>query len=352
MSDLFGEPPVNATAGNGHYAQAANLTYTDSDGSSPMSAPIVLQQKHRSREQSGSGSSRSPRSNLPAVKAEADNSMDEFPRSEDNTSKTPSSASTTRVHTAPNSPPPSKMGMTSAITTTSVASPAFGQAKTSASLPAADVLSVMDGMPDKATQQQASESSAVVRNVSRDSTASQLRQQCQLVVLGLPDEGSRSRVETQVKVGLTLLRPRSKSSNANHMTEPGIGHEDSVPYAMAYKDSKGALTLEADRYFEKVGSWKYLSLPTVSSVKRKAKKHYRASVPTDQTLFADIKVVSATNPSKEIYICQNCQQREMKRLQRKTQNRSKPSQDVESAGEDERGMTEMDLAKRKVCINV
>jgi hypothetical protein len=154
------------------------------------------------------------------------------------------------------------------------------------------------------------------------------------VILGLPEEGARSRVETQVKVGITLVRPKQRGPNP--------------PNILNYRDSKGGLTSEADQHFERIGTWRYLSLPTVSAVKRKAKKHYRSDVPPEETLFADIKVVSATEPAKEIFICNNCQQREYKRLQRKTQNRSKPSQDVDSGKEDEKGYTEDQLAKRKV----
>lgn len=177
-----------------------------------------------------------------------------------------------------------------------------------------------------------SESSSLLKTISRDEQAKGTH--AQLVILGLPEEGARSRVETQVKVGISLVRPKQRLPNA--------------PSILNYRDSKGALTPEADQHFERVGSWKYLSLPTVSSVKRKAKKHYRTEIPPEETLFADIKVVSATEPAREIFICNNCQQREFKRLQRKTQNRSKPSQDVDSGKEDERGYTEDQLAKRKV----
>lgn len=193
----------------------------------------------------------------------------------------------------------------------------------------------MLAMPDKVSQQQAAETTGVVKHVTRDTIirAQDGTSLCQLLVLGLPDEGARSRVETQVKVGLILLRPKANITNQT---------------AMNYKDAKGALLPSANDHFDKVGLWKYLALPAVSSVKRRARKHFKTSVPPEDTLFADIKVVSASNPSREIAICQNCQQREVKRQQRKTQNRSKPSGDIDSGKEDEEGMTENDLAKRKV----
>lgn len=75
-------------------------------------------------------------------------------------------------------------------------------------------------------------------------------------------------------------------------------------------------------------------------------------MPPEETLFADVKVISASNPSNEIYICQNCQQREVKRLQRKTQNRSKASTlaEVEASMEDEAGVDEEELARRKIVL--
>lgn len=195
----------------------------------------------------------------------------------------------------------------------------------------------MLAMPDKVSQQQAAETTGMVKHVVRDNS---IRDQngtslCQLLVLGLPDEGARSRVETQVKIGLILLLPKGRSANSNQT-------------AMNYKDAKGALLPGANEHFDKVGLWKYLALPAVSSVKRRARKHFKSSVPPEETLYADIKVVSASVPSREIAICQNCQQREVKRLQRKTQNRSKPSGDIDSGKEDEEGLSEDELAKRKV----
>lgn len=203
-------------------------------------------------------------------------------------------------------------------------------------------------LSDKLQQAQPADSSAFVKTVVRDpSLVHDKYSQCQLVVLGLPDEGARSRVETQVKISLVLVRPK-KTAPGKSAPAPTAAAQGKTPHAMNFKDAKGAFTPEVDEHFEKVGNWKYISLPTVSSVKRKAKKHYRTGLPVEQTLFADIKVVSATSPSKEIYICSNCQAREVKRIQRKTQNRSKPSQDIGSGGEDEKGMTEDELARRKV----
>lgn len=194
-------------------------------------------------------------------------------------------------------------------------------------------------MPDKVSQQQAAETASVVKDIVRDNelVAPDGTSLCQLLVLGLPDEGARSRVETQVKIGLLLLRPKLKASS-----------RDTSLNAMNFKDPKGALLPGANEHFDKVGNWKYLALPAVSSVKRRAKKHFKADLSEEDTLYVDIKVVSATNPSREIAICQNCQQREIKRQQRKTQNRSKPSGDIDSGREDEEGLSEEDLAKRKV----
>lgn len=260
-------------------------------------------------------------------------------------SKTPSSTSTTRVHTAKNSPPQQS---TSKLPTQSISGG-------SSSI-----------QPDKHTQQTACESSQSIKTVNRSRQGAP----CQLVVLGLPEEGARSRVETQVKIGLALLRARQGTGYTSTREESPDSLPPGMPRAAAYKDEKGAMMPEAAEVFEKVGAWKYICLPAVSSVKRKAKKHYKSGLPRDQTLFADIKVVSATTPSKEIFICSNCQQREVrdlrsprlsksplisavlqqKRLQRKTANRAKPSGDIDSGREDEEALSEGELARRKVIL--
>jgi hypothetical protein len=263
-----------------------------------------------------------------------------------------SSASTTRTGTAANSPPSHQHGRNTAAgirqsksgsslvkqgdqLTTTVEDTSSHNMAASQSHNGSSMLS----MPDKALQQQAAETTGVVKHVIRDNTlrAPDGSSICQLLVLGLPDEGARSRVETQVKIGLILLRPKARSAN-----------QAASPAAMNYKDSKGALTPEANSHFDKVGNWRYIALPAVSSVKRRARKHFKENISPEETLFADIKVVSASVPSREIAICQNCQQREVKRQQRKTQNRSKPSGDIDSGREDEEGLSEDELAKRKV----
>jgi len=269
--------------------------------------------------------------------------------------QTSSSASTTRIGTAANSPPSQQntTGLRQSKSGSSLASQVEHhqqqhmkeKSTTSHKMPASQSHngSTMLSMPDKALQQQAAETTGVVKHVIRDNTlrAPDGSSLCQLLVLGLPDEGARSRVETQVKIGLILLRPKAQAQLANQAP---------VPTAMNYKDPKGALTAEANQYFDKVGNWRYIALPAVSSVKRRARKHYKEGISPEETLYADIKVVSASVPSREIAICQNCQQREVKRQQRKTQNRSKPSGDIDSGREDEEGLSEDELAKRKVSI--
>ncbi|KAL7005470.1 SPT3 Dosage dependent suppressor of Ty-induced promoter mutations-like protein [Cystobasidiomycetes sp. EMM_F5] len=281
--------------------------------------------------------------------------------------KASSSTSTTRAHTAKNSPPGSVKhsrstssleGMNRMVPLSSMTAYDHSRSSDNISAIASQGQQVPpqagpSAAPDKHTQQASCESSSLVRAVYREPAASPEAQmvlqegQCQLVVLGLPDEGARSRVETQVKIGLTLLRSRFIPS-AHPAASAPAAH---APRAMSFRDPRGALTAEADAHFEKVGSWRYLCLPTVSSVKRNAKKHHRADIPSEQVLYADIKVVSASHPSKQISVCTNCQQREFKRLQRKTQNRNKPADEVEEAGrEDEIGMSDEELAKRKIVL--
>lgn len=270
------------------------------------------------------------------------------------------SAGTSRTHTAKNTPPGSvkHSRSTSSLDGLSRVQPMSGMTPLEHSKSTSSLVSLQyaaageqtqptQPVPDKAAQQQACESSSSVRAVYREPAHSSaataaLADGCQLLILGLPDEGARSRVETQVKIGLALLHPRYVPAASSVMPRPR---------AINFKDDKGAITPEADQYFERVGSWKYLSLPAVSSVKRHAKKHARTDVPPEQTLFADIKVVSASHPNREIFICNNCQQREFKRVQRKTHNRNKPVQEIEEASrEEESHLSDDELAKRKIVL--
>lgn len=354
-ASAFGSPgPASGSSLPLHGVLRTHLSNNDQNASQtvassaifspPMSPQSLLQQLSSSNSDPNSGSSRSSsanppnRSHLPSKSGAVDSasSEDEHTANIPVVQQPPRSQSSASLRNMASNAYASTSGspMKTSKSATSLASSAGIRISSTSSSTPKEVHSTtsLTTLADKSPVAAPCESATLLKTVARDEKAKQT--QAQLVILGLPDEGARSRVETQVKVGISLVRPKTRLPN--------------VPSILNYRNAKGGLTPEADQYFERVGTWRYLSLPTVSAVKRKAKKHYRTDLPPEDTLFADIKVVSATEPSREIYICSNCQQREFKRLQRKTQNRSKPSQDVDSGKEDEKGFTDEQLAKRKV----
>lgn len=111
-------------------------------------------------------------------------------------------------------------------------------------------------------------------------------------VFGIPESGTKSRVETQIKLGLELV------------------------------DARG----------ERVGEWSHIKLPT-HMVAREKLKRINGKAQTDdnpvsgtalhesQVLQLDAKVVCASDLTREVIMCVNCVHRERKRLQRKRDNK-------------------------------
>ena len=68
-----------------------------------------------------------------------------------------------------------------------------------------------------------------------------------------------------------------------------------------------------------------LALPRLTAGERPADPRLlpRAEPPAEQILSVDVAVVSATDPSQAIYICDNCQARELKRSLRKKDAKGK-----------------------------
>ncbi|GAA6019245.1 hypothetical protein JCM10207_005052 [Rhodosporidiobolus poonsookiae] len=139
----------------------------------------------------------------------------------------------------------------------------------------------------------------------------------QLLILGVPLTGAKSRVETQIKVSLALVRPQAGAARA----PLGPGEE-------GYLVEDGGLSARAAGELERIGSWSHVRLPKYLALKAKskaasAKKAQKPEPTPESTLTLDVAVVSATDPSQQIFICTNCQQRELKRSLRKKDPKGK-----------------------------
>lgn len=124
----------------------------------------------------------------------------------------------------------------------------------------------------------------------------------QVHVHGIAFAGAKSRVETQIRTRIELVRPVGNSSTTPPSQEGG-----------------GA--------WERIGSFDHVKLPPMTGTKRKSKKHKPADIAAEKTLFMDATVVRATPPHNRIYVCRSCQQRERKRAQRKRVNHNKDPSD-------------------------
>lgn len=123
-------------------------------------------------------------------------------------------------------------------------------------------------------------------------------QNLQVHVHGIAFAGAKSRVETQIRTRIELVRPVGSSSASPPSQEGG-----------------GA--------WERIGSFNHVKLPPLTGTKRKSKKHKPTDIAAEKTLFMDATVVRATPPHNRIYVCNSCQQRERKRAQRKRVNHNK-----------------------------
>ncbi|KAG0150874.1 hypothetical protein CROQUDRAFT_668225 [Cronartium quercuum f. sp. fusiforme G11] len=151
-----------------------------------------------------------------------------------------------------------------------------------------------------------------------------------LILLGIPDQGAKTRVETQLKLTLLLLK--------------GEG---------AKKSLDGSLTLDHDSLnnhsLARISNWSHVKIPFYSAIKRKSKKLLKTGIPPQETLFLEFTVTRATEPQTEIWCCSNCQIREQKRTQRKRDARVRPAQEIESEEGESEGPE--DEAKKIVVFN-
>ncbi|ORY73860.1 hypothetical protein BCR35DRAFT_306973 [Leucosporidium creatinivorum] len=148
-------------------------------------------------------------------------------------------------------------------------------------------------------------------------------QPMELLVLGVPTIGAKSRVETQIKITLALVSTRPGVVSTK---DQAVGDGQGVPGGR-FITPDGGLEYRADAEYERVGGWTHLRLPRLLAIKKKGKKALVEDPPPEDTLNLSVAVVRSSAPhphapSDEIFICQGCQAREHKRAQRKKDSRS------------------------------
>ncbi|THV05017.1 hypothetical protein K435DRAFT_134059 [Dendrothele bispora CBS 962.96] len=93
----------------------------------------------------------------------------------------------------------------------------------------------------------------------------------------IPEKGTKSRVETQIRLTVDLADPSSSPD----------------PYS-----------------YTRVGSWKWLKLPQGTSTKRRSRKQGRIEPDPQDTLHLTVSVSCATPPHNRVLSCSSCQARE------------------------------------------
>lgn len=119
----------------------------------------------------------------------------------------------------------------------------------------------------------------------------------QVHIHGIPLSGAKSRVETQIRLRLELVRQK----------------EDS---------------LSSDQY-ERIGAFNHVKLPPMTGTKRRSKKHKPTDIDSKRTLYMDATVVRASYPHHRVQVCESCQHREKKRAQRRKSGARKDEQSTE-----------------------
>ncbi|KAJ7838684.1 hypothetical protein B0H13DRAFT_2102825 [Mycena leptocephala] len=117
----------------------------------------------------------------------------------------------------------------------------------------------------------------------------------------LPDAGTKSRVETQVRVTVDLADSSSSSDPAK---------------------------------YDRVGSWKWLQLPRGTATKRRTRKQGKIDPDPHDILHLTATVTCASPPHNRVYSCTSCQTREAKRVAKKLAARVRPARSDSDSGDD------------------
>ncbi|KAJ6499027.1 hypothetical protein C8R45DRAFT_980751 [Mycena sanguinolenta] len=118
----------------------------------------------------------------------------------------------------------------------------------------------------------------------------------------LPEGGTKSRVETQVRVTVDLADSSSSSDPAK---------------------------------YDRVGSWKWLQLPRGTATKRRTRKQGKIDPDPQDILHLTATVTCASAPHSRVYSCTSCQSREAKRVAKKLAARVRPARSDSESGDDQ-----------------
>ncbi|KAF7361645.1 Protein MGA2 [Mycena venus] len=118
----------------------------------------------------------------------------------------------------------------------------------------------------------------------------------------LPEGGTKSRVETQVRVTVDLADSSSSSDPAK---------------------------------YDRVGSWKWLQLPRGTATKRRTRKQGKIDPDPQDILHLTATVTCASAPHSRVYSCTSCQTREAKRVAKKLAARVRPARSDSESGDDQ-----------------
>lgn len=97
----------------------------------------------------------------------------------------------------------------------------------------------------------------------------------ELVVLGVPTVGAKSRVETQIKISLALVRPRAERGAGASVASSSMGEGGRISDEMIMVD--GSLDARAADDLERIGTWSHLRLPKNLALKNKPGKQLSAA---------------------------------------------------------------------------
>ncbi|KAI6157802.1 hypothetical protein BKA82DRAFT_996145 [Pisolithus tinctorius] len=117
----------------------------------------------------------------------------------------------------------------------------------------------------------------------------------------IPKSGTKSRVETQIRVTIDLAFPNSPSGDPCQ--------------------------------YDRVGSWKWLKLPPGTSTKRRTRREGKIDPSPMDILHLTTSVTCASSPYNQVLSCGSCRNREAKRVARKLAARVRPTRsDSDGAG--------------------
>lgn len=116
----------------------------------------------------------------------------------------------------------------------------------------------------------------------------------------IPEGGTKSRVETQIRVTVDLADPSSS-------TDP-------------FK-------------YDRVGAWKWLRLPQGSATKKRTRKQGKIDPDADEVLQLSVSVTCASPPHNRVLSCSSCQAREAKRVAKKLAARVRPARSDSDSGD-------------------